>query len=599
MLSKTLRRPPSGLVNLLCRHQSTAPATSTSGTPSRPPPLPRRRAQGTGAAFQAFAADADLLTSETVSDRPSSSLPRNHDKPYLKPNVYAESFVVEETEIEPEPDVESELEKEKDVVAKPIPQQQQDPGIRYHRMQQDWTEYFTVERGGLVHFWQQPPLDSSSLVHDPTPSPGGKSAVISFARLRDNCRCPKCIHPTTRQKLHTSAEAYRQVRDTKYLTNRVPSRRNVRIARNNMGRYGIIIEWAPDHKTFYAWSMIRKLSHSRLDPFEYLDRDLPRRFWDGETLEPDSEGNLRMEYGQLLKEGEEGTYRLLSQLHRFGLVILRGVPTDSPSNEECALRKVANSIGEIRNSFYGETWDVKSVKESKNVAYTDLDLGLHMDLLYFSSPPRFQMLHCLRNRVHGGESYFVDSTKVAHELRLQRPHLYHLLRNKAIRFEYDNDGHYLTHSHKVVEDPGGDSHLSSFQAVVNWSPPFQAPTDGFSPPSFDVPKAKMTEDKVYQAWEEFDRRLNAQNERFEIKMEEGDLVVFDNRRILHARKSFRDWTAKEAAEARAEGRETRTAEGEPTRWLKGCYLDGETVWDKLVVLGRRDRERKGREEDTD
>lgn len=62
-------------------------------------------------------------------------------------------------------------------------------------------------------------------------------------------------------------------------------------------------------------------------------------------------------------------------------------------------------------------------------------------------------------------------------------------------------------------------------------------------------------------------------------MEEGDLVLFDNRRVLHSRSAFRDLTPDEAKE-----RGVEIVEGESTRWLKGCYFDEEVVWDKLVTL---------------
>ena len=40
------------------------------------------------------------------------------------------------------------------------------------------------------------------------------------------------------------------------------------------------------------------------------------------------------------------------------------------------------------------------------------------------------------------------------------------------------------------------------------------------------------------------------------------------------------------------GLETQAIE-DPQRWLKGCYLDGDTVWDKLVTLSI-DAARNGR-----
>lgn len=47
----------------------------------------------------------------------------------------------------------------------------------------------------------------------------------------------------------------------------------------------------------------------------------------------------------------------------------------------CELRKLAETFSNIRETFYGQVWDVVNVRNSRNIAYTNLDLGLHMDLL--------------------------------------------------------------------------------------------------------------------------------------------------------------------------------------------------------------------------
>lgn len=54
-------------------------------------------------------------------------------------------------------------------------------------------------------------------------------------------------------------------------------------------------------------------------------------------------------------------------------------------------------------------------------------------------------------------------------------------------------------------------------------------------------------------------------------LREGDAVLFDNRRVLHARTSFTN-----------DGRVG--ADGEMDRWLKGCYLQVDTVLDRARVL---------------
>ena len=42
---------------------------------------------------------------------------------------------------------------------------------------------------------------------------------------------------------------------------------------------------------------------------------------------------------------------------------------------------MARLFGEIRPTFYGLVWDVKNKRNSKNIAYTNLNLGFHMDIL--------------------------------------------------------------------------------------------------------------------------------------------------------------------------------------------------------------------------
>lgn len=76
----------------------------------------------------------------------------------------------------------------------------------------------------------------------------------------------------------------------------------------------------------------------------------------------------------------------INQLSRLGLLVVTGVSNVESSNQTCELRKLAELFGEIRNTFYGDLWDVKNVRNARNIAYTNLDLGLHMDLLYGFSP---------------------------------------------------------------------------------------------------------------------------------------------------------------------------------------------------------------------
>ena len=185
---------------------------------------------------------------------------------------------------------------------------------------------------------------------------------------------------------------------------------------------------------------------------------------------------------------------------------------------------------------------------------------------YFSSPPRFQALHCLRNRVEGGSSYFVDAFGVMSDILRDNPDY----RVPKIDFEYDNDGHYLHRTHPLFTGIQAGS-LQRLSCAVNWSPPFQG-----------LPGSVKRHSGWYRSLDLFQRTLDEPHREWEFTMEEGDLVLFDNRRVLHARRAFRDLTEAERAE-----RGVEVVEGESSRWLKGCYLDGEVVWDKLAVLHRQ------------
>jgi hypothetical protein len=57
------------------------------------------------------------------------------------------------------------------------------------------------------------------------------------------------------------------------------------------------------------------------------------------------------------------------------------VPNEDTVDATCELRKLAETFSNIRETFYGQVWDVVNVRNSRNIAYTNLDLGLHMDLL--------------------------------------------------------------------------------------------------------------------------------------------------------------------------------------------------------------------------
>ncbi|KAH8929669.1 Clavaminate synthase-like protein [Atractiella rhizophila] len=263
----------------------------------------------------------------------------------------------------------------------------------------------------------------------------------------------------------------------------------------------------------------------------------------------------------------------LQQLTKYGLVFLTGVPTEEKEGVHTELRNVVETIGELRRTWYGDLWDVRDEKkDTKNVANTNLDLGLHMDLVHFQNPPRYQFLHCLKNRgIKGGRSYFVDSFKAAERMWADEKwrRRFDVLSRTKMGFEYRNNGHHTRWEHPVFElDPntppvtqGGDP-IPPKLFAVNYAPPFQSPLLL----RHHTPSQLAS---LHRSLTTFTNLVEEEGMRYEVQLEEGDLVAFDNRRVLHARTAF-DFDGESG--------------DEKGRWLKGAYMEGDAVWDRTRVL---------------
>ena len=182
-----------------------------------------------------------------------------------------------------------------------------------------------------------------------------------YVWLRDACQCPSCLHPSTRQKLHRTSDIPPHVK---------PVPNGVHILQD-----GVRVTWESGHQSHYPVEFLdRYASPVSVHAFH---RNVERAEWDVKRLK--GERNLYLPYESL--KTASGLLSAITQLNRYGLLFVTSVPNDKTSNEECELRTLGEQFGELRRTFYGETWDVKNIRNSRNIAYTNVDLGLHMDLL--------------------------------------------------------------------------------------------------------------------------------------------------------------------------------------------------------------------------
>eukprot|EP00747_Dinoflagellata_sp_TGD_P079137 gnl/TRDRNA2_/TRDRNA2_160390_c0_seq1.p1 gnl/TRDRNA2_/TRDRNA2_160390_c0~~gnl/TRDRNA2_/TRDRNA2_160390_c0_seq1.p1 ORF type:complete len:496 (+),score=84.64 gnl/TRDRNA2_/TRDRNA2_160390_c0_seq1:50-1537(+) len=288
----------------------------------------------------------------------------------------------------------------------------------------------------------------------------------------------------------------------------------------------------------------------------------------------------RLAYADVTR-GDEGVWAWTQALVRHGVCVIEGAPTDvrvedalgalgasQDSHELRVVEEMASKIAAPMPTLYGRGFEVRLEPNAINIAYTPSHLKLHMDLAYYESPPGLQMLHCISydETIQGGESTFMDTFAVAEAFRVREPtHFATLCRIPATfmkdHMERANPAQmYYRRPHISVAggDPAGQI------TAVFWSPPFEGPL-----------RTTSTEDvaayySAYRAFAEFMKSKEVEAQwLLEFKLKPGDLVSFNQRRMLHGRNAF------------------TLQEGQGRRHFQGCYVNIDDFLNKHRVLALR------------
>ena len=222
---------------------------------------------------------------------------------------------------------------------------------------------------------------------------------------------------------------------------------------------------------------------------------------------------------------------VLGQVMRRGIAFLSGAGT-----EPGAVEGITARFGYIRETNYGRLFDVREEVAPTHLAYTAVGLDLHTDNPYRDPVPTLQVLHVIEAAAEGGESLFADGFAHAAALRAETPAAFDVLAGTPVGFAYAGaSGERYTARSPVIET----SVASEVVGVrVNHR-------------SLRAPPLDAAE-RWYDAYLDFYRRLHAPAARLERKLGPGEVVIFDNRRLLHGRAPYG---------------------GAGRRWLQGCYAD--------------------------
>uniref|UniRef100_A0A182J4B3 Uncharacterized protein n=1 Tax=Anopheles atroparvus TaxID=41427 RepID=A0A182J4B3_ANOAO len=358
--------------------------------------------------------------------------------------------------------------------------------------------------------------------------------------LRDNCQCSGCFHRGSSSRV-LNWESF-DVDRVRVAT--------VRVIEGGRALEVLWEEGAPHHRSVYELRWLMERSFREADTQAYL------REW--YRPEPVLWGAERFESGEVLEQfsyrdvlHDDGTLRQwIEALIRSGVVMIKGAPL---TEHEC--RRLAERVGFIRKTHYGEEFIVKAKEGTSNVAYLSTPLQMHTDLPYYDYKPGCNLLHCLVQSTNtvGGENLIADGFYVAERMRDEHPDDFRLLSETLVNWS------------DLGEDEGGAFHSIYRAPVICIGRDGQLERINHSVPQrdshFSVPLDRV--ERWYRAMQRFVAVLH--REAVQFRTAPGDILTFSNVRMVHGRTGYTDTAGN-------------------TRHIVGAYLDWDEIYSRLRVL---------------
>lgn len=359
---------------------------------------------------------------------------------------------------------------------------------------------------------------------------GGETVTFPAIWLRDNCRCAVCRHPGNGQRLYEITD--------------LPATLKIEEAtRQSDG--GIKIVWAPDnHVTSFseAWLVEHDLSAAARKA-----RKKKPTLWNKSIGNAKPVGDWRQ-----MVTNPAAELAFLDAYHAHGFGLIRHAPTVPET-----VLAIGNHLGFVRVTNYGALFDVMSVPNPNNLAFTPIGLGVHSDNPYRDPTPGVQLLHCLESDAPGGDTLLVDGFNAATILRREDPAAFDLLTRIPVNFRFRAEDAELNARQTLisVDEDGAIVGVHFNNRSLDW---LDAPSEMVEP--------------WFAAYRKLADILHRPEGELIFRLEPGDCVVMQNDRALHGRTAFDP----------SRGR----------RHLQGCYVDKDGMDSRARVLRRRLAEQK-------
>ena len=339
--------------------------------------------------------------------------------------------------------------------------------------------------------------------------------------LRDNC--PSGLHPDTNERMLDLLA----IDDAPVL--------------NSATRTGeiVVLHYDDYHTSQMPLSL---LSMHRPGQPAYDSGNVPATLWRADL----GASNIPRHAAVSILDADTALQAWMQDTATFGLTIVEDLDDRTDAGTDLAKR-----IDFLRATNFGTTFEVINKPDPNNLAYTSVALPLHTDLPNQEVPPGYQFLHCLANEATGGGSLFADGFAMAQDLRHEDPDAFRLLCDVSIPFRFhDGTADIQVHRPVITLDPNGN--------VIEIR--YNAHLAGI----FDMDADVMP--VYYLAYRAYMAKTRDPKYQLRLKLKAGQMVVFDNRRVLHGRDAFDPSTG--------------------YRHLHGCYVDRGEFSSRLRLLSR-------------
>ena len=347
------------------------------------------------------------------------------------------------------------------------------------------------------------------------------TSEFPFIWLRDNDVAE--LHPTTRERTFDLTTVPLDIK---------PS--DVRLDGDTVD-----VQWpGRDDRSRYAgdWLYRHRPGHPRHDPAE-----VAQVLWTAESL-----GEIPKFSAIECRDSVASLTEAMRTLKSVGLVIINELEDYPDAGVE-----FGDLIGFKRPTNFGLIWDVVSKPDPNNLAYTAVALPLHIDLTNQELVPGYQFLHCITNAADGGESIFADGYSPCAELQRQNPEYFERLKAIEIPCRFHDDTCDIRRRRPVIsQDENGEFTQLVFNAHLADVP--------------DMPTETLQQ--FYEAYQALMVLARSEEYRVEYTLQPGEMVIFDNRRVMHGRGAFDPSTGE--------------------RQLRGYYIDRNEVDSRLRMLAK-------------